>query len=75
MITNYAKLAYNTLQNVDINEPKNKVKGKGLLTPVKNTFSKNTDDFSKEPAYRVAKYLTSIRNIRLELNGNADENT
>ena len=45
MITNYAKLAYNTLQNVDINEPKNKVKGKGLLTPVKNTFSKNTDDF------------------------------
>ena len=37
--------------------------------------TENTDDFSKEPAYRVAKYLTSIRNIRMELNGNADENT
>jgi len=75
MITNYTKLAYRNMQNVKLNEPKPVKKGNGLLAPMTNSINKNKNTLSNEPAYRVAKYFNSIRNIRMELKNNGNKDT
>ena len=47
-----------------------KPKGSGLLAPVKNFMKNKEDDMSSQPAFRVAKYMNTIRNKRMEfING------
>ena len=75
MITNYTKLAYRNIQTVKLNESKPVKKSKGLLAPMANSISKNKNTLSNEPAYRVAKYFKSIRNIRMELKNNGNKDT
>jgi len=71
MITNYSKNLYKMMEQIKIKPTETKKKGSGLLAPVKN-FMKNTqgNDMVNQPAYRVAKYMNTIRNKRMEfING------
>jgi len=74
MITNYATNIYKMLEQAKFEEePKNK--SKGLLTPVKN-FMKNREETNiNQPVFRVAKYVNTIRNKRLEFNNDTRETT
>ena len=69
MITNYATNIYKMLEQAKIDEEP-KTKGSGLLAPVKNFMKNKEDDMSGQPVFRVAKYMNTIRNKRMEfMNG------
>ena len=74
MITNYARNIYKMLEQAKIDEEP-KTKGSGLLAPVKNFMMNKEDDISSQPAFRVAKYMNTIRNKRMEFMNGGREKT
>ena len=76
MITNYSKNLYKMMEQIKIKPTETKKKSSGLLAPVKN-FMKNTqgNDMVNQPAYRVAKYMNTIRNKRMEFKNNDGSKT
>ena len=75
MITNYTKNIYKVLEQFKFQENKPIKKSKGLLTPVKNFMKDNNESMANQPAYRVAKYMRTIRNKRMEFNNVGRETT
>ena len=74
MVTNYSKNIYKMLEQAKFEEePKNK--SKGLLTPVKNFMKNKEDDVFSQPAFRVAKYMNTIRKKRMEFMNGGREKT
>jgi len=75
MITNYTKNIYKVLEQFKFQENKPTKKSKGLLTPVKNFMKDNNESMANQPAYRVAKYMNTIRKKRMEFNNVGRETT
>tara|TARA_R100000995_G_scaffold80179_1_gene51761 strand:+ start:290 stop:517 length:228 start_codon:yes stop_codon:yes gene_type:complete len=75
MITNYTKNIYKVLEQFKFQENKPIKKSKGLLTPVKNFMKDNNESMANQPAYRVAKYMNTIRKKRMEFNNVGRETT
>jgi hypothetical protein len=75
MITNYTKNIYKVLEQFKFQEEQPAKKNKGLLSPVKNFMKNNNESMASQPAYRVAKYMSTIRKKRMEFNNVGRETT
>ena len=75
MITNYTKNIYKVLEQFKLQGEQPVKKNKGLLSPIKNFMRNNNESRTNQPAYRIAKYMHTIRNKRLEYNNDTRKTT
>lgn len=76
METNYAKSMYKLMEQIEIDPVEPKTKRGGLLSSSRNSVNKDMNqELINQPAYRVAKYVNTIRNKRLGFKNNGRETT